>query len=314
MHEATLELDESEGIALQSNPEALQSWMIQSLERSDPALADAIRGMESVLSNMPSPLSNASPSSPLSNVSPSSPPSRRTQPRAARGIPGRKWEQIQRFTTLMPPIPGHDKQNTIVDWCSGKGYLARGLHACGCCSEVHCLELDAALCAAGEAHARAKALPIAFHEYDVLGSAPLPAALRVPHITHTALHACGELHRTALRTAAAEVRVLLGVGGPPPPHPAVLMRTICPTHASVGLKIGHTPSSLLARSAGRLCFTRCPLIGFLDLAALSLVAARRAHCNRPLLLREARWAEEWHPQPSLLRCCLAYSTETDARR
>ena len=60
--------------------------------------------------------------------------------RLAAGVPGRKWAQAQAFADALSDA--HDVGGPIVDWCSGKGHLARVLCHRGCCSSAHCLELD----------------------------------------------------------------------------------------------------------------------------------------------------------------------------
>ena len=120
----------------------------------------------------------------------------RLSSRLAIGVAGRKWEQAEAFADVLS-IGG-----PIVDWCSGKGHLARVLCHRGCFSSAHCLELDEALCASGEA--LSTDLPIDFTVTDALGADPLPPRLRGSAYAHTALHACGDLHRRALTTACRE--------------------------------------------------------------------------------------------------------------
>ena len=123
------------------------------------------------------------------------------------GVPGRKWAQAEAFASLLPPSEG-----PLIDWCSGKGHLARSLHQRGCCGAAHCLEIDPALCDAGATLSRRRGLPIDFSTVDVLAAPnPLPERLRGAAFAHSALHACGELHRRALRTACAERAHLLAV-------------------------------------------------------------------------------------------------------
>jgi len=109
------------------------------------------------------------------------------------GIPGRKWQQIQNFARAMPSIA-----NPIIDWCSGKGHLARLLHHRHQ-QPVTCLEYDVQLCRDGEALVQQQQLPIDFMEQDVLQ--PLPATLNTAHAHYTALHACGDLHLAFLKNA-----------------------------------------------------------------------------------------------------------------
>ena len=136
----------------------------------------------------------------------------RTQPREASGVPGRKWEQVEAFTRLVP-----DGSNPIVDWCSGKGHLARWMHtSSSTCGrnyrgvggrQVHCLEINPNLCRSGEelTQKQRSIQPngVLFYEHDVLSDS-LPSNLQGADYTYTALHACGELHRTALVSAAAQ--------------------------------------------------------------------------------------------------------------
>lgn len=114
------------------------------------------------------------------------------------GMPGRKKQQITRFSAAVNHHGGL-KTGAVVDWCSGKGFLARQLHHVGGLP-VTCLEYDQILCDAGTADALRHNDNICFITQDVLqgvdpqliGSATL----------HTALHACGELHISMLRTAS----------------------------------------------------------------------------------------------------------------
>lgn len=133
----------------------------------------------------------------------------RTQPREANGVPGRKWEQVEAFSRLVP-----EGSNPIIDYCSGKGHLARWMHTstCRCGSSrggrpVHCLEIDPNLCRSGELLTKKQKTiqpnNVVFYEHDVLMD-PLPSNLQGTDYTYTALHACGELHRTALVSAATQ--------------------------------------------------------------------------------------------------------------
>ncbi len=49
----------------------------------------------------------------------------------AAGVPGRKWAQAQAFADALSDA--HAAGGPIVDWCSGKGHLARVLCHRGCC-------------------------------------------------------------------------------------------------------------------------------------------------------------------------------------
>lgn len=105
-----------------------------------------------------------------------------------RHIPGRKWQQIQSFAAYVPYRGDH-----IVDWCSGKGHLARyygGIHKCS----AHCLERESALLESGRALSTGLALE--FHECDVLQSSAADHLNEGSHVL--GLHACGDLHRRLL--------------------------------------------------------------------------------------------------------------------
>ena len=181
-HRTALELTDAEAATAAIDEAALEAWI--------PELRDIRRIAESIVVR--------------AGATPVGPPC--GGGRAATGVPGRKLEQIAAFASHVP------RTETVVDWCSGKGHLARWLAQCGRCRAVRCLERDPALVRAGRG--LAAALPIEFAEVDVLASAePLPVHFRdgAAELTHTALHACGDLHRQALRCAASTgaLRVVL---------------------------------------------------------------------------------------------------------
>lgn len=122
------------------------------------------------------------------------------------GVPGRKRFQTEGFINAISSL-GEISEGKWVDWCSGKGLLARQLYYFGGRS-VHCLEIDPELCKSGaEAHRKIDtdmALGVMFHHRDVL--AELDTGLLKHSSLHTALHACGDLHLSMLGQAvAAEV-------------------------------------------------------------------------------------------------------------
>lgn len=120
---------------------------------------------------------------------------------AACGIPERKRAQIDGFVSaILGSGLRLDRDSRVVDWCSGKAFLARALHdAAG--AAVLCLERDAQL------HQARVPQKIRFLAHDVLE--PLDrSCLQGTHL-HTALHACGDLHLSMLRqTAGAAVPAL----------------------------------------------------------------------------------------------------------
>ena len=110
------------------------------------------------------------------------------------GIPGRKLAQITAFAAAVP-----NENRTIVDWCAGKGHLARALHWHHN-NPVHCLEFDKQLCESGASLANKHQADLTFYHHDVLS--PLPPELDAkPHV-HVGLHACGQLHMQLLKTAS----------------------------------------------------------------------------------------------------------------
>ncbi len=120
-----------------------------------------------------------------------------SQPAIATGIPGRKWQQINYFSDLIKPL---NRVKSSLDWCSGKGYLATALEHTHNIDGSHCLEIDSNLCTLGRARAQSFNLHTEFHCCDVLQ--PLADDLLTLGDRHTALHACGGLHRSMLRQAS----------------------------------------------------------------------------------------------------------------
>lgn len=110
---------------------------------------------------------------------------------AATDMPGRKRWQAGAFAAAIQPL--HDG---ILDWCCGKGHLARTLARQGPVS-VQGLEWTPALVADGNRLARQFGDAVTLRCQDVMAS-----DLAWPAHTHgVALHACGDLHRRLLRLA-----------------------------------------------------------------------------------------------------------------
>jgi hypothetical protein len=109
-------------------------------------------------------------------------------------VGGRKWRQVQAFLPQVEVAPGE----ALVEWCAGKGHLARALsrvHAI----EVTALEWDPALCGVGDALAERQGARVALRVQDVMAADAgrwLDGRTRV-----AALHACGDLHRRLLELA-----------------------------------------------------------------------------------------------------------------
>lgn len=108
-------------------------------------------------------------------------------------IPGRKRKQIDAFAAHGPVA-----RAPLLEWCAGKGHLGRRLalvdHV-----PVSLLEIDPVLCTAAERLAVRSGV-----EQSVLCADALDGASRAHVRGHAvvALHACGELHRALVRTAA----------------------------------------------------------------------------------------------------------------
>lgn len=124
------------------------------------------------------------------------------QAHAAAHVGGRKLEQIRHFESALPTGFAHHaapEKTAIIDWCAGKGHLARWLSARD--GRAHlCLERDEALCTEGQR--LAGALPLRFQALNVMDEAvraPLRGSAAV-----LALHACGDLHTRLLRLAVEE--------------------------------------------------------------------------------------------------------------
>ena len=108
------------------------------------------------------------------------------------GIPGRKRAQIEAFARHMPAAT-----TPVLEWCAGKGHLGRRV-ALADRMPVTSLEIDPALCAdAARLAARKQA------RQSVLCANALDDASRAHARGHSvlALHACGELHRSLVRSA-----------------------------------------------------------------------------------------------------------------
>jgi len=123
-------------------------------------------------------------------------------PHVFMGVPGRKEAQIRRFLDRVP-----DDSKDYLEWCSGKGHLARALVSTRSGSRATCLEIDAQLCAAGSRNAQfgssrgaaIENLPIEFVQGDALDLSATEVVMADRQAL--ALHACGDLHTTLLRRA-----------------------------------------------------------------------------------------------------------------
>lgn len=110
------------------------------------------------------------------------------------GIGARKWQQLQAFVACLPA-----DNRPLVEWCAGKGHLARTL-ARRDGRPVAALEWQKALCESGRALAEQEGLAVRFHQRDVLSDDV--AQWLTPDTRVVALHACGDLHGQLLHQAA----------------------------------------------------------------------------------------------------------------
>ncbi|MCL2523754.1 MAG: SAM-dependent methyltransferase [Betaproteobacteria bacterium] len=163
-----LALDDTVVEALQADAPAALAWLTRHL----PALAEF---------------------APLAELPPRAvPPAAALDDRWAWEIPGRKRAQIEAFAAAVVASGGQP----VLDWCGGKGHLGRLLARQ---APVHTLEIDAALCQAGEQLARRLGSGQTFVNADALA-----VDLRAFSGGHAvALHACGGLHRRLIRDGVA---------------------------------------------------------------------------------------------------------------
>ncbi|MDX1552964.1 MAG: methyltransferase, partial [Marinobacter sp.] len=110
----------------------------------------------------------------------------------ATDMPGRKRLQSGAFVAAIRPL-----QHDVLDWCCGKGHLARTLSP-WCGGKVAGFEWSQALVEDGNRLARKFGDTVTLHCQDVMAE-----ALEMPETVHgVALHACGDLHRRLMRRAA----------------------------------------------------------------------------------------------------------------
>ncbi|KQB02772.1 methyltransferase [Vibrio metoecus] len=114
-----------------------------------------------------------------------------------KGIPGRKWQQIEAMSKV---LIAHHQGNQWLEWCAGKGYLGRIL-ACVSQQPVVSFEYQAELCCSGQQEADLLQLPMQFVQGDALDERS--ASLFEPSTHAVALHACGDLHVKMLQYATS---------------------------------------------------------------------------------------------------------------
>ncbi|EON92976.1 hypothetical protein MARLIPOL_05954 [Marinobacter lipolyticus SM19] len=110
----------------------------------------------------------------------------------ATDMPGRKRLQAGAFTAAVQPLA-----HPVLDWCCGKGHLARTL-AAQCPAPVTGLEWDDALVMDGNRLARHFNDDVTLRRQDVMA----PDLTVSESIHGVALHACGDLHRRLIHKAS----------------------------------------------------------------------------------------------------------------
>ena len=115
-----------------------------------------------------------------------------TDTRQAVDVPGRKWQQIQAFGSV---LAFSERPRHWLDWCAGKGHLGRQLATCG--DDLTCLERDAALVESGARLSLRSGINANHRQQDVMSDAA--RQFLSPTCTPIALHACGDLHVRLLR-------------------------------------------------------------------------------------------------------------------
>ncbi|MDZ7853246.1 MAG: methyltransferase [Halomonas sp.] len=115
----------------------------------------------------------------------------------AEHVGGRKWQQIAAFVPRVAAKP----EASLLEWCAGKGHLARTL-ARHLDREVTGLEWQAALCRDGQALAERQGARVRLAQQDVL--APDAARWLAADTRVAALHACGDLHGRLIELAAEQ--------------------------------------------------------------------------------------------------------------
>ncbi|MBE0486723.1 methyltransferase [Marinobacter sp.] len=116
-------------------------------------------------------------------------------------MPGRKRLQAGAFAASLSPLEGK-----LVDWCCGKGHLARTLVEQGV-ESVLGLEWNAELVNDGNRLAQHYGDPVQLRQQDVMASnVAWPAAGQ-----GVALHACGDLHRQLIKTGSAAKATRLAI-------------------------------------------------------------------------------------------------------
>ena len=155
----------------------------------------------------------------------------------AADMPGRKRRQSGVLVAALAPLSA-----PVLDWCCGKGHLARTLSALSP-EPVLGYEWNPDLVQDGNRLARKYGDPVTLHCQDVMDS-----ALELPAGNHVvALHACGDLHRQLLKKGCAAQAPRLSLS--PCCYHRTNMEVFLPLSEAVA---GHESALSLSRSDLRL--------------------------------------------------------------
>ena len=120
LHLAADQLSDADAAALVHDDQQLNEWVVEAAKSARDFDAGLFRAMVEAAAMVPLPLPVLTPE--MAGTSRTGP--RRLPPLRAevRGVPGRKLSQIRALASLLPP-----SDDPVVDWCGGKGHLAREL-------------------------------------------------------------------------------------------------------------------------------------------------------------------------------------------
>ncbi|MDP2561028.1 methyltransferase [Psychrobium sp. 1_MG-2023] len=110
------------------------------------------------------------------------------------GIKGRKWQQIEKFSSLL-----NSDKLPVLEWCAGKGHLGR-LIGFTQQRQVTSLEWQQSLCQHGAELSKKHNVEQQFYQSDVFSEDVTQYLMPKQHAI--ALHACGDLHSSLLQRAS----------------------------------------------------------------------------------------------------------------
>lgn len=217
----------------------------------------------------------------------------------ARDLPGRKRSQVEAFVGALsrtdPPLPW-------LDWCCGKGHLARVLSAMFEGRAVQGLEWQQTLVEAGNRLAMRDHLPVKIQHCDVMATTPLQYLAGDCHAV--ALHACGDLHRRLLRLTVQQRLPALSVS---------------PCCYHLGDTQNYRPLSRLGQQHD-LCLTHDDIRGAIQETVTAGTGRRRRRerlqqwrLGFDLLQRELRGVDEYQPVPAVPESMAAHDFEVFCR-